>query len=291
MSGTIVASGNPGDPDKRAAFSITVNPSGNMEPDDYLVINAYTYGALRKSVRVSGDTVNSVFNVYFEVMVPPASQSTVEVSANTNDGSEKWRIEDEGISVTFPVNPLPVELAAFSGRMSEHDAILEWVTRSEINNDYFTLERSMDGMSYVPVARIKGQGTTTTASYYSWRETLTDEGLAYYRLKQTDFNGDFKYIGRPVTLRPKPKTTVSVFPNPVSGDAIHILVGDSRNEEVNVALHDINGRVVYQRAYFPESDMEDILIDRRKLEVSKGLYMLTVHSGSEAYAEKLFIQD
>ncbi len=289
-SPNINSGGSPAEPDKRAVISVSVNPTGNLDNDDTLIIRAYNEGTLQTMLTVVGDTVSSVFTASFEIMVPAASNSTVEVIAINNQSSEKWRIMQEGISVSFPAAPLPVELELFKGRMKNNTAVLEWVTRAEVNNDYFTVERSDDGWNYVPVARIKGKGTTTTASYYSWHEDLDDGQLAYYRLKQTDFNGDFKYMGRTITLRAKTRSLISVYPNPVPGDKFHILVNNCRNEEVAVELRDIFGKIVHQELFYPESDSEDLVMERRDIRIKKGLYMLTVRSRSDAHSERLFIQ-
>jgi hypothetical protein len=70
---------------------------------------------------------------------------------------------------------------------------LDWATASELHNDYFTVERSMDGLNWENIIQIAGAGTSTNRNDYSEVDTRPIEGLSYYRLKQTDFDGQFTY--------------------------------------------------------------------------------------------------
>ena len=86
-------------------------------------------------------------------------------------------------------NPLPIELLAFSGRREGEQVRLEWVTASEQDNDYFTLERSADGADFTPIATVDGAGTSFETLYYTEPDRAPLAGWNYYRLWQTDFDG------------------------------------------------------------------------------------------------------
>jgi hypothetical protein len=88
---------------------------------------------------------------------------------------------------------LPVELVDFSGENYINYNILTWITASEINNDYFTLERSVDAIQWKPIAHIPGVGDSYTLQYYNYLDYNINKTY-YYRLKQTDLNGTFKYL-------------------------------------------------------------------------------------------------
>jgi hypothetical protein len=96
---------------------------------------------------------------------------------------------------------------------------LKWVTASEINNDYFTIERSKDAVYFEQVLLLDGAGNSANQRYYSVIDDLPFNGTTYYRLKQTDFNGDFSY-SKVVSVNNtaiQEKWNVSLVPNPSSG--------------------------------------------------------------------------
>lgn len=90
---------------------------------------------------------------------------------------------------------LPIELLFFEGENMNNYNHMRWVTASEINNSFFTLERSIDGFNWSEIYRTNGAGTTSTLSYYGYKDyEFIKDTINYYRLKQTDFNGVSKYF-------------------------------------------------------------------------------------------------
>ena len=90
---------------------------------------------------------------------------------------------------------VPVELISFTGTVEEEGNLLKWVTATEINNDYFTLEHSIDGVTYNRIDQTEGAGTTSELQSYGHMHYDAPPGLSYYRLKQTDFDGTTKEVG------------------------------------------------------------------------------------------------
>jgi hypothetical protein len=101
-----------------------------------------------------------------------------------------------GISCVGGLNtevPLPITLIKFSAYLENSEVKLEWQTASEINNDYFTIERTYEGSMYEFVGQKNGGGTCVVFQYYTlWDDNIRKE-IIYYRLKQTDFDGKFSY--------------------------------------------------------------------------------------------------
>jgi len=85
---------------------------------------------------------------------------------------------------------LPVELISFNGRPDGTGNILEWSTATETDNDYFTIERSADGISWETIGTIVGTGTSNVTNNYTYTDKSPDNSIVYYRLSQTDFNGN-----------------------------------------------------------------------------------------------------
>ena len=103
---------------------------------------------------------------------------------------------EKGVLPPFGVgdNPglLPVQLLYFRGSFMTDSVYLTWATATETNNDYFTLERSADGMDFQPIARISGAGHSKTKLEYGHGDKKPTGSILYYRLRQTDFDGTFE---------------------------------------------------------------------------------------------------
>jgi hypothetical protein len=87
---------------------------------------------------------------------------------------------------------LPIKLTSFTGKCGGAEVELEWTTETEINNDFFTIERSADAINFEEVDFIQGAGNSSVSKSYSYKDN-SPYSLVYYKLKQTDFNGDFSY--------------------------------------------------------------------------------------------------
>jgi hypothetical protein len=84
---------------------------------------------------------------------------------------------------------LPIELLSFTGKQIKDYNYIEWITASELNNDYFTLERSNDGENWKRIHFINGAGNSSTISRYSFNDYEFKESVNYYKLTQVDFDG------------------------------------------------------------------------------------------------------
>ena len=91
------------------------------------------------------------------------------------------------------VSGLPIELLYFNGVVFETGNKLYWSTASEDNNDYFNIEKTRDGKIWNSISNMKGAGNSSTQLYYSFVDEDVENIINYYRLKQTDYDGKFKY--------------------------------------------------------------------------------------------------
>ena len=89
---------------------------------------------------------------------------------------------------------IPVELISFTAQRIDAGVELNWKTATETNNSGFTIERSKDGENFTQIGFVSGRGTTTEITSYNYLDTEIETGKYYYRLKQTDFDGTFKYL-------------------------------------------------------------------------------------------------
>jgi hypothetical protein len=126
-----------------------------------------------------------------------------------------------GVGGDKNVNPLPVELIFFTAVHNANTISFHWATASEINNDFFELEQSYNGVDWIVLAVVHGNGNTSERKdyYYEWTGRATD---AYYRLKQVDYDGALEYLNMIfVTISSNNfDSSYSVYPNPASSGSI-----------------------------------------------------------------------
>lgn len=151
---------------------------------------------------------------------------------------------------------LPVTLTNFDAKAAEGNARLAWATASEVNNSYFDVERSFDGVSFSQIGKVAGHGTTSTFSNY----TYTDAGVAakatgtiYYRLRQVDLDGTATYSPVRTVSFEKGAAALKLYPNPTTGtddklmvDLLTLPQGDYQATVVNavgttVATYTVHG--------------------------------------------------
>jgi len=115
--------------------------------------------------------------------------------------------------------PLPVSLLYFTGSYNNRSVLLSWATATEINNKYFTVERSVNGKAFSEIATVNGAGNSTLTLNYSSVDESPIAGTDYYRLKQTDFDGNSTYSNVVTVVVTTPSSAdINLFPNPVNNN-------------------------------------------------------------------------
>jgi len=178
-------------------------------------------------------------------------------------------------------SPLPVSLVNFAATPLPARVLLQWTTASELNNDFFTIERSTDAEQWVEVNAIEGAGTTKKTSDYSTYDERPLFGKSYYRLKQTDFDGAFTYSSI-VSVHYDMKWQLKVVPNP-STNRFTIL--GARLKPVQVRLYNQIGQPM--PVVLEYGNGETIL---QASHLAAGIYILKVDTGQSLSTIRLVKQ-
>ncbi len=148
---------------------------------------------------------------------------------------------------------LPVSLKSFNVTVKDKKAWLQWTTATEINNHYFSVERSSDGLAFSAIGRVNGMGNSTAANAYSFTDVNLAEGKTSYRLAQYDIDGKVKYSpvisvnlsnSGSLIIKPNPVTSV-LYTNQASGGIYSIAsaagttVKKGRLESTGVNVQDL----------------------------------------------------
>lgn len=197
-------------------------------------------------------------------------------------GSDPYNVSVSGVNSFSPFgieggdSPLPVELTYFDAQLANDKVKLLWETASELNNDFFTIEKSSDLTHFYEVDIIQGKGTTNEKSEYLTFDHNPWAGTSYYRLKQTDYDGTTNYSRLvKVDYDRKSERSLKLFPVPSDGRGITLSIMDVPDiESASLSITDLQGRTVYQNVVNTQSP--EIRLDfQRKL--SRGVYLVKIN--------------
>lgn len=179
---------------------------------------------------------------------------------------------------------VPIDLLFFKASRGLNNVFLSWATTSELNFDYFDIEKSTDGANFISIAVVKGNGTTTDRHDYSFNDEKPLIGKNYYRLKSVDFDGYSEYFDIAMVEFDSKKGFI-VYPNPVqSGNEIKIELNFVPQYPVEVALYDLSGRQILRRMLIGSSA-------NLPVQLTSGMYMVRFNSPEYKSVSKFLVHD
>ncbi len=186
-----------------------------------------------------------------------------------------------------PMDPalLPVELLYFRGAPKSSDVLLEWATASELNNDFFEVQRSVNGRDFEVLGKVAGAGTHSGLLTYDFTDRSPRPGVNYYRLRQVDFDGAFEY-SPVVSVKAEGKEGgMALYPNP-AGEYVEVSLPAEWSEgETELFLRDVSGRVLRQMVFFNV----DGPLRMSTEDLPGGYYTLQASNGRELLSERVVV--
>lgn len=203
-----------------------------------------------------------------------------------------------GTITTGPPKPyttptaLPIELKSFSLKKDDGNVKLEWVTSSEINNDFFTIEKSTDGINFEALTQVNGSGTTSAEHHYSFEDPQPNPGHNYYRLQQTDFDGQsetFNVLHCNVNSDNESKFNITaVGPNPFK-DELRIEYYTLKEGDVAFKIFNLSGQIVVQTNQFANEGINSLNWNSLSM-LKPAQYLLILEQGDTKSAAKKVIR-
>ncbi|PCJ86566.1 MAG: hypothetical protein COA57_06025 [Flavobacteriales bacterium] len=188
---------------------------------------------------------------------------------------------------------LPITLLEFNAKVIGQTVYTYWTTSSEINNDYYTVERSEEGYDYESIGYIEGAGYSNVPLTYN----LVDEdplwGLSYYRLKQTDFDGMYTYSNVIHISFIGGNAQFTIYPNPFSTSATlqFLLLPHISVTVVHFILYSVVGTEVKRKSYLSNSFQKRNTIEINRRNLKSGIYFFRLVTHQEVIVSgKLIIQ-
>lgn len=231
-----------------------------------------------------------VTNVYSAVntITVRVGASTTGSSSSTNRMHSIWF---KSFSFNTPLSTLPVKLASFTATLNNNKADLKWTTASEINTNYFMIERSTNGTDYADAGMVFAFGNTVDMTSYSFSDNLSgiQSDVVYYRLRSVDNDGKSQYSDtRIIRLSKQANNSISLsaYPNPVANELRVTIPGSWQNKAVAFEVYSVNGKLV-SRVQTASSSQTEII---NTSSLQSGLYFVKAICGNEAAQQKIVKQ-
>lgn len=170
---------------------------------------------------------------------------------------------------------LPITLSRYTAKLASNgNVFLNWNTASETNNNYFTIERSVDGKIFEFLTQIATKGNGNIAQAYSFIDKTPAQGVNYYRLSQTDINGDKGSVEiRDVNVDLAANDEWNTYPNPVTGNSIFVTSNKINLKTVDIKLFSLHGQLIYKGKQRVNNGKFEIKLSEKP---SAGVYILNV---------------
>ena len=200
------------------------------------------------------------------------------IALTTINDNSNWSGTDSPITLnTTDFSPLlPVTLVNFSASEARNSISLQWQTASEQNNAFFSIQKSINGLNFEQIGRVKGAGTTTTPQSYSFVDTNPLNGINYYRLRQVDLDGtETIHQTIVVDFEGSVENQLKVFPTS-SNNAINVQLNHTGEKAALINIFNLAGQLIY-------TDQFEQGVLTKSIDITnfvQGQYILTITTNS-----------
>lgn len=248
-------------------------------------VGAYSSAFVRFLVDDDGNFTNASYPASTTMTFVGNILTVVTDAANLSSATPYYTLAISNTSL--PVSFLDVDAMLKNGSVT-----IDWSTTNELNNDYFDVERSVDGKQFESITKVKAGSNSTKINFYSAIDPNPYTGNTYYRIEQIDQNGNSTY-SKIVTIDNELNDQIQLFPNPVNNYNLSTLglSGFQPGKEITVVLSDLHGQEIFRKALTIGTSDKTLLGLDSSLKLTPGEYLLTVSSDQHSYNLKLVITE
>ena len=264
-------------------FTPTNSTINSNQSVDYTVTNAVAGTFYAVSNSVTGQslgtgvwaTANGSLLLTTDPLTTPGSYSIV-IKATSISGVTVCTATPAAASLTVNGIALPLTLTELTADWKEQDVVLQWTTEMEQGTDWFIVERSKNGIEFMPIGSVKAAHYSSVRKSYLFVDTDPIERVNYYRLRMVDADGRFAY-SRIVNLRSASSPRVNIWPVPFD-QQLNLTYYSESNTNLELVVRDLAGRIVARdRSSLFKGENRIRLSNLGKL--AKGSYMLELFEG------------
>lgn len=202
--------------------------------------------------------------------------------SNDNPFELSWQLTNASLDCT----PLPVTITKFNTHCENNKTYLEWNTISEINNNFFIIEKSTDAIHFKELTKISGNGNNNRAHHYSYIDSEQNSGIVYYRLLQVDFDGTVQY--HPIIISDCSENINS-----------NINARQIRNKDLLVeveipegiyqlSIYDNSGKLIINQEIHIDTKFQDFNFSSTSF--NNGLYLVLIQNNINRYSSKVIME-
>lgn len=182
----------------------------------------------------------------------------------------------EACTMNFEISnvpvPLPIELLDFNALYNGETVDITWTTASELDNDYFCVQKSTNGTHFRTIDTVDGAGDSQQVLNYTSKDGSPEKGVIYYRLKQTDFNGT-NSVSPVVAVDINSLSKFKMLPNPAK-ETVNIFYSLRNKEELEIQVVDVTGKLLIVKNVSGEKGLNSTFIELN--EFDKGVYFINL---------------
>ena len=180
---------------------------------------------------------------------------------------------------------LPIELLSYTGDVLSEGNILKWTTATEINNDIFTLERATPALEFETIATIAGNGTSSSANSYEFFDREAPNGISYYRLSQTDYDGTTVIVGIIELIRSESNIQlVNVFPMPIL-ENVELYISSEEDQDIQLQIFNSLGELMLEQQVELKTALNKV--DLNLSDLASGVYVISLLEGENVISNKV----
>ena len=210
------------------------------------------------------------------------------IVTDVNDGAYDSGVFLKASSFGSP-STLPVSLLGFTAECESNYSHLKWQTATEINNDYFEIEKANHSFNFSTIGQISGVGNSSIVNQYSFQDFEPNNTMVYYRLKQVDYNGDFIY-SKPIALNRCTEFDYEIKDvyYSYSTNEINIIYTTNKTTKIQINILDVQGKTVVK-------EVSDLYQNRNLLKLpvlnllGGSVYLINIISENSVITKKLLI--
>jgi hypothetical protein len=295
-------SGNDGAGGGGAAGSIILNiNSFSVAATCPLTISANggNGGTVNSSTHAGGGAGGQGY-IAFSIPQPTTNITTTTLNGNpgcnnssapcNNAAGSASGVNNQGIIASVS-SPLPIELLNFEVLQCNRNACIEWSTATEKDNNYFTLEKSSNAFNFEAIAKVAGAPNSNVLRNYKWIDYKPFDGVSYYRLKQTDFDGNFVYSKIvSFVFNNENDFEFDMFPNKNNGMLINIEVKAKKGNELTFYIYNALGLICHQELIVIQNNERNIFQIKPSTRLSSGVYSVVLQSVHKQFNKKLVVE-
>jgi hypothetical protein len=222
------------------------------------------------TLTIGGDmTINGAY--------PVCGTGTVTYSGNLTGGGNMCGL----------LTVLPVEWLYIEARHVQNAVVVKWATASERNAEYFTVQKSTDANEFATVTTVTASGNSTSVREYAATDYAPAKGINYYRVKETDYDGQADYSGIVVLYIADNGMSVTIAPTHVTQGQVGIYFSGIDRKKARITLTDMSGKII--------RDGESLIVKGKEMvyEISPntatGIYLLSVSTDDFGITEKIVV--